>query len=86
MSKDFDDLWEDIKTQRDELKVQAHLAKAEVKDEIDELEERWKKLESRSDDLRQEAGEAFNEFKHASNVVLEEFSSAYKRIKDRLAD
>ena len=32
MSKDFDDLWEDIKTQRDELRVQAHLAKAEVKD------------------------------------------------------
>ena len=86
MSKDFDDLWEDIKTQRDELRVQAHLAKADVKDEIEELEERWQKLESRADDVRQDAGEAFTEFKNASNVVLEELSGAYKRIKDRLAE
>jgi archaellum component FlaC len=86
MSKDFDDLWEDIKTQRDELRVQAHLAKAEVKDEIEEIEERWQKLESRADEVRQEAGEAFTEFKHASHIVLEELSDAYKRIKDRLTE
>jgi DNA repair exonuclease SbcCD ATPase subunit len=86
MNKKFEDLWDEIKTQRDELRVQAHLAKVEVQDEIEVLEERWQKLESHAADLRQETGEAFNEFRNASHVVLEELSGAYKRIKDRIAE
>ena len=32
-SEKFERLWQDLKTQRDELNLQMHLAKAELKDE-----------------------------------------------------
>ena len=35
---DLDDLWEDLKQKRDELRVQMHLASKEVQEEWEELE------------------------------------------------
>jgi ParB-like chromosome segregation protein Spo0J len=34
-----------LQTIRDELKLKAHLAKADVKDELDRLETRWQRVE-----------------------------------------
>ena len=36
MSSDIEDFWEKLKTQRDEMRVQARLARAEFRDEWDE--------------------------------------------------
>ena len=35
----LENLWQELKTERDELRVQMHLAKAELRDEWEELEE-----------------------------------------------
>ncbi len=45
---DFDDLVEDLKQKRDELRVQMDLASKEVKEEWDELEEKTEKFLSRA--------------------------------------
>lgn len=45
---DFDDLIEDLKQKRDELRVQMDLASKEVKEEWDELEEKTEKFLSRA--------------------------------------
>ncbi len=36
----FDTLWAELKTQRDELRVQVHLAGAEIKDEWEEVDDK----------------------------------------------
>jgi len=86
MSKDFEDIWEKIKTERDELRVQAHLATAEVKDELKELEKTWREVEDKMRDIKADAVEVSAEVRTSTKVVLEELGSAYRRIKSRLDD
>ena len=47
---DFDDIIEELKQKRDELRLQVHLASKEIKEEWDELE---KKMEDFSGSARQ---------------------------------
>ena len=59
MSSDIEDFWEKLKTQRDEMKVQAHLARAEFRDEWNEVEEKWQKAEQVSDQVQDQAIQRF---------------------------
>ncbi len=49
----LDDLIESLRQERDELNLQLHLAKAEVKQEWEELEKKWENLEETVRLLRQ---------------------------------
>ncbi len=86
MHDDLQALWKKIKTQRDELVVQSHLAKSEFKDEWDKLEVKWQSAEKSLNKLETEAKEATEDIGQATKVVMDELSSAYNRIKDRLSD
>ena len=86
MNKDLNALWEQLKTQRDELHLKAHLATAELKDEWEELEEKWKYAEVKLNKLRHEAKDSAADLKESTKIVLDEISSAYDRIKQRLND
>ncbi len=86
MNEDIEKLWDKIKTQRDELRVQAHLAKAEFKDEWEELEHKWDAAEKNLHHFQQETKETTEDIKKTAKIVMEELSSAYDRIKDRLND
>jgi phage-related minor tail protein len=70
--------------QRDEMKVQANLAKLEIRDEWDKVEvqvEHWlAKLEAVSD----EAADASEDVLHSAKHLGEEIKIAYERIKARL--
>ena len=81
---DIDDLWENLKTQRDEMRVQAHLARAEFRDEWDELEKKWQKAEQAFGRLQDQAVETTTEMQRSTKVVMEEIASAYDRIRKRL--
>jgi hypothetical protein len=85
MNEDFEKLWEKVKTQRDELRVQSHLAQAELKDEWQELEQKWDGAEKNLKQLQGEAKETTDELVASARVVMEELSSAYDRIKERLS-
>ena len=60
---DFDDLMDDLKQKRDELRVQMHLASREVKDEWEELEEKTRKFMAKAEVSRtgEGVGEALSE-------------------------
>ena len=86
MNKDFEKLWQKVKTQRDELRVQSHLAQAEFRDEWNELEKKWESAERNLKKVQGEAKETTDEWVASAKVVMEELSSAYDRIKGRLGD
>lgn len=77
MADDLDKVLENMKTLRDEIRVQMHLAKAEMKDE-------WDTLESKFEDMETKLGDAAEETRQTVNVIAEELNDAYKRIKARL--
>ena len=85
---DFDDLFEDLKKNRDELRVQIHLASMEVQEDWQELE---KKMEGFSSKAKQFANEA--ELKETSaglgealTQVGRELKAGYERIRDAVKD
>jgi len=86
MNEDFEKLWEKVKTQRDELRVQSHLAQAEMKDEWQELEKKWDSAEQNLKQIQGEAKDTTDELMASARVVMDELSSAYDRIKGRLSD
>lgn len=76
---DFDDLIEDLKQKRDELRVQMHLASKEVQDEWQDLEEKMNEFAARAelDKTGEGLGEAFS-------GVGQELMKGYERIRDAI--
>ena len=86
MNNDITKFWDRLKTQRDELIVRAHLAKAELKDEWEALEVKWQQAENQFQHLQDEAIETTEEMNQSAHIIMEEISTAYKNIKTRLDD
>lgn len=86
MSSDIDDFWEKLKAQRDEMRVQAHLARAELRDELDEVEKKWQKAEQQLKRVQDHALETTDEMQRSAKVIMEEIAATYDRIKKRLDD
>jgi len=78
---DFDDLVDDLKQKRDELRVQMHLASREVKDEWEELEEKTRKFMVKAEVSR--TGEGVGE---ALGELGEELKKGYQRIRKAIKD
>jgi len=81
---DFDRLVDELETQRDELLLKIHLAKAEAKDEWEELESKWQNLQERLPEVRNAASESADDIGAALGLVGEEIGKAYKRLRDTL--
>lgn len=80
----FDRLLERLRTERDELRVKAHLARAEAAEEWEKLEDKWQELESRAKAARREAREASGDVSSALESLGEELSRAYRRVRNQL--
>ena len=80
----LENLWRELKTERDELRVQMHLAKAELRDEWEELEERYAVAQKKFDELKKGTGEIASEAKTTLSIIVDEISAAYQRVKLRL--
>ena len=78
---EFDDLVEQLKRKRDELRVQVHLASKEIQDEWEELEG---KMEHFSASARiRETGEGVGD---ALGQLGHELKLGYERIKEAVKD
>jgi DNA repair exonuclease SbcCD ATPase subunit len=86
MADEIEDLWERLKTERDDMRVQAHLARAEFRDEWEKLEKKWQKAEQEFERLQDQAVETTAEMQRSAKVVMEEIGNAYERIRQRLND
>ncbi len=85
---EFDELKEELKQKRDELRVQMHLASKEIKDEWDELEEKMdefsRKARQFSEDAKlKETGSGIGD---ALRSLGGELKKGYARIRDALKD
>ncbi len=88
MVTDFDDIIEELKQKRDELRLQIHLASKEIKDEWNELEEKMEEYSGKakqfsSDAKLKETGEGIGD---ALGQLGGELKRGYQRIRDALND
>ncbi len=83
MSEDndkLDELAQTLGRERDELRVKLQLAKQEVRDRWEPLEEKWATLEARLRSLGGTTTEAGKDVAAASKLLIEEIGDAYKEI------
>jgi hypothetical protein len=69
---------------RDELRVQMHLARAEARDEWDELEDKWHRLQHHLAPVGEASAETAKEIGAAAGLLMEEIWEGYGRIRDAL--
>ncbi len=85
---DFEERLEALKTElvqtRDELRVQMHLAKADARDEWEELEGKWAEFEQKMDKVEDAAEEAAKEVGEALSALGSEIKAGYQRIRDAM--
>lgn len=69
---------------RDELKLQAHLFKAEARDQWQELEGRWQALRGHAERLRDAAEISEAELELAGQLLVDSLKSGYQRLRQSL--
>ncbi len=74
----------DLEQKRDELKVQAHLAKAEAKEELDKPEAKIDELRSRADKAGDQAQDVLEDVAKKANIVASELKESLARMKERM--
>ncbi|WP_165855452.1 hypothetical protein [Marinobacter sp. JSM 1782161] len=81
---DLHKLSESVKQQRDELKLQLHLARQDVRDEWDDMEQYWERFRQKMDEILHDASDAGEEAYRTAHDVGEDLKQGYQRIRDRL--
>lgn len=88
MAKDWrerlDNEIETLQQARDELRVQAHLGKAEAREVWEKMEKNWEHLEARLKRLGKITQESAEEVEDAAKLLLDEIKTGYKRVRDFL--
>jgi hypothetical protein len=85
---DFDDLIEELKQKRDELRVQINLASKEARDEWEELEEKMEDFSEKAKDFANDAGikETGEGLGKALGQLGQELKLGYERVRDAIKE
>jgi hypothetical protein len=81
---DIEALIEGLKQQRDAIKVQLHLGKAEVLQEWEELEKKLEHLRAKAAVVGAETQAASRDVFEAVKLLADEIGRGYERIRKRL--
>ncbi|WP_152207687.1 hypothetical protein [Marinobacter changyiensis] len=81
---DLNKLSETIRQHRDEIRVQLHLAKEDVKDEWDDLEVYWDRFRQKLDDVFHDAEDASKEARNNAYEMGDKLKQSYERLRNRL--
>lgn len=81
---ELDRVMQELQRQRDELNLKMYLAKAEAKDEWQELERKWQEIGPKLDAAGSEAVKTGGNVLAGLQLSLEEMRKGYERIRDRL--
>jgi len=76
----IDEILNDLKQERDELKVKLHLAKLDASDEWKKLEEKLAKLEVKTKELGGATAEASRDIGAAAKLLGQEIRDGFKNI------
>jgi hypothetical protein len=77
----LDDIIEALRQEHDEMVLQLHLAKAEAKQEWEQLERKFENLEERFDSFGNEAKASAGEVAASLRQLAAELDRAYKRLR-----
>ena len=85
---DLEELFEELKQKRDELRVQVNLASREIKDEWEDLEEKMQEFSGKAKEFAGEAGlqETGKGLGHAMGELGHEIKLGYQRVRDALKE
>lgn len=86
LKKEFDELTDTLKQQRDEIEVQIHLAGMEAKEEWQKAEKKWESFIESLDVITDDAKETSAELLHTTKIIGDELKETYKRISSRLGE
>ena len=84
IGQDIDAMLEKLKQQREELKLRAHLFKAETRDEWEKVEAQWNHLQSRARQVGRGSGEVGDEIALTIRNLGQDVLEGYRRIKSKL--
>jgi ribosomal protein L12E/L44/L45/RPP1/RPP2 len=79
-----DELLQELKIQRDELRIRAHLAKMDASDELTELEEKLDQLESKARAVGGAAADSGADIGTALQLLGHEIKQGFKNIAHKL--
>ena len=85
LKKEFDELTETLKQQRDEIEVQIHLAGMDAKEEWQKAEEKREQFIEKLGVINDDTKEISAEIIHATKVIGDELVEIYQRISERLS-
>ncbi|MFC1579665.1 hypothetical protein ACFL4N_02000 [Thermodesulfobacteriota bacterium] len=81
MKSTLEEIKAEIEQLRDEIKLKAHLGKAEAKDELEKLEKKWNAFLTEYKPVTDEAGKTAKKTIAALGVAADELKAGYKRIR-----
>ena len=85
IKKEFDEIADVLKQQRDEIEVKIHLASMDAKEEWQKAEKKWNTFVDTLGVITDETKESSSEIIHATKIIGDELKETYKRISDRIA-
>jgi archaellum component FlaC len=77
----FESLKANIEQLRDEINVRAHLAKAEARDALEELDKKWDALQAQYKPVADEASKTAQNTKEILGLAADEIKEGYRRIR-----
>ena len=86
IKEEFGNLIDRLKTERDQIKLKAHLASMDAKEEVAAAEQKWNQLKEKASDIADEAVDTSEEYISKAKIVGEELKETYKRISKRLSE
>ncbi len=81
---DLKKMMADLTQQRDEINLQLHLAKAEVRDEWDKLEPKWEEVKGKMATVSEVASQTAESVTTTAGLLADEIKAGYERIKKAL--
>jgi hypothetical protein len=82
IKKIFEEDVEALRRLRDEIEVQAHLGRVEVREKWEEVERAWQRLEGEVEHIRREAKEPLESIESAGRLLMDEIRSGYAKLRD----
>lgn len=73
---------DELKHERDEIALQIHLARAELRDEWEELEQKWQHMRAKGSEVLDAADQSSEEIWAAVLLLRDELKAGYRRIRE----
>jgi hypothetical protein len=82
--EDLSAMTENLKTQRDELRVRLHLGAADARQEWEQLEEKWSQFETKARQVGAATAEVSKDVATAAEQLGQQLKAGYERIRKSL--